>query len=32
MMHTSTLSFRVATLDLEQDHKRWDARREVVID
>jgi hypothetical protein len=32
MMHTSTLSFRVATLNLEQDHKRWDARREVVID
>jgi endonuclease/exonuclease/phosphatase family metal-dependent hydrolase len=32
MMHTSTLSFRVATLNLEQDHKRWDARRELVID
>jgi hypothetical protein len=32
MMHTSTLSIRVATLNLEQDHKRWDARRELVID
>jgi hypothetical protein len=31
-MHTSTMSFRVATLNLEQDHKRWDLRRELVID
>jgi hypothetical protein len=31
-MHTSTLAFRVATLNLEQDHKRWDLRRELVID
>ena len=22
----------MATLNLEQDHKRWDARRELVID
>lgn len=26
------MTFRVATLDLEQDHKRWDLRRELVID
>jgi len=26
------MSFRVATLNLEQDHKRWDLRRELVID
>jgi endonuclease/exonuclease/phosphatase family metal-dependent hydrolase len=32
MMYTSTLSFRVATLNLEQDHKRWYARRELVVD
>jgi endonuclease/exonuclease/phosphatase family metal-dependent hydrolase len=32
MMPTSTRFFRVATLNLEQDHKRWDARRELVID
>jgi endonuclease/exonuclease/phosphatase family metal-dependent hydrolase len=32
MMHTSTQSFRVVTLNLEQDHKRWDARRALVID
>ena len=25
-------SFRVATLYFEQDHKRWDLRRELVID
>jgi endonuclease/exonuclease/phosphatase family metal-dependent hydrolase len=31
-MHTSTLAFRVATLNLEQHHKRWDLRRELVID
>ena len=24
------MRFRVATLNLEQDHKRWDARRELV--
>jgi endonuclease/exonuclease/phosphatase family metal-dependent hydrolase len=28
----STQSFRVATLNLEQDHQRWDGRRELVID
>jgi hypothetical protein len=31
-MHPSPMSFRVATLNLEQDHKRWDARRALVID
>jgi len=31
-MDTSAMSFRVATLNLEQDHKRWDARRELVVD
>jgi endonuclease/exonuclease/phosphatase family metal-dependent hydrolase len=31
-MHTSMRSFRVATLYFEQDHKRWDLRRELVID
>jgi endonuclease/exonuclease/phosphatase family metal-dependent hydrolase len=31
-MNTSTQSFRVATLNLEQDHKRWDLRRKLVID
>jgi hypothetical protein len=31
-MDTSAMSFRVATLNLEQDHKRRDARRELVID
>ena len=25
------MSFRVATLNLEQDHKRWEARREFVV-
>ena len=25
------MTFRVATLNLEQDHKRWDLRRELVI-
>ncbi len=25
------MRFRAATLNLEQDHKRWDARRELVI-
>ena len=25
------MSFRVATLNLEQDHKRWEARRELVV-
>src|SRR6188508_476224 len=24
------MRFRVATLNLEQDHKRWDARRELI--
>jgi hypothetical protein len=28
----STQPFRVATLNLEQNHKRWDLRRELVID
>ena len=32
MMYTSTLSFHVVTLNLEQDHKRWYARRELVVD
>ena len=32
MIHRSALAFRVATLNLEQDHKRWEARRELVID
>jgi endonuclease/exonuclease/phosphatase family metal-dependent hydrolase len=31
-MDTSTMSFRAATLNLEQDHKRWDTRRELVVD
>jgi len=31
-MNTSTMTFRVVTLNLEQDHKRWGARRELVID
>src|SRR5262245_41051002 len=26
------MTFRVATLNLEQDHKRWDARRELIIE
>ncbi len=26
------MSFRVATLNLEQDHKRWSARRELIVD
>ena len=26
------MSWRMATLNLEQDHKRWDMRRELVID
>jgi endonuclease/exonuclease/phosphatase family metal-dependent hydrolase len=26
------MPWRMATLNLEQDHKRWDARRELVID
>ena len=26
------MRFRVATLNLEQDHKRWDARRELVVE
>lgn len=30
-MHTSTPAFRVVTINLEQDHKRWDVRRELVI-
>ena len=25
------MGFRVATLNLEQDHKRWDARRELIV-
>ena len=25
------MSFRVATLNLEQDHKRWEARRELIV-
>src|SRR5215475_5218382 len=31
-MNTSTLAFRAATLNLEQNHKRWDARRALVVD
>ena len=26
------MRFRAATLNLEQDHKRWDARRELVLE
>ena len=26
------MSFRIATLNLEQDHKRWSARRELIVD
>jgi endonuclease/exonuclease/phosphatase family metal-dependent hydrolase len=26
------MSFRIATLNLEQDHKRWELRRELIID
>ena len=26
------MSFRVATLNLEQDHKRWLDRRELIVD
>ena len=26
------MSFRVATLNLEQDHKRWEERRDLVVD
>lgn len=26
------MQFRAATLNLEQDHKRWDARRELIIE
>jgi hypothetical protein len=26
------MSWRRATLNLEQDHQRWDPRRELVID
>ena len=26
------MTFRVATLNLEQDHKRWDARRHLIAD
>jgi len=25
------MSFRIATLNLEQDHKRWEARRELIV-
>jgi endonuclease/exonuclease/phosphatase family metal-dependent hydrolase len=28
----STMRFRVATLNLEQDHKRWEARRDLVLE
>jgi hypothetical protein len=28
----SMLLWRMATLNLEQNHKRWDVRRELVID
>jgi endonuclease/exonuclease/phosphatase family metal-dependent hydrolase len=31
-MDTSAMSCRVATLNLEQDHKGWDAHRELVVD
>ena len=26
------MSFRVATLNMEQDHKRWDLRRELIVE
>ena len=26
------MNFRIATLNMEQDHKRWDERRELIID
>ena len=26
------MQFRAATLNLEQDHKRWDARRELIVE
>ena len=26
------MRFRVATLNLEQDHKRWELRRELIVD
>lgn len=26
------MTFRVATLNLEQDHKRWELRRELIVD
>jgi endonuclease/exonuclease/phosphatase family metal-dependent hydrolase len=32
MMKASMMPWRMATLNLEQNHKRWDARRELVID
>jgi endonuclease/exonuclease/phosphatase family metal-dependent hydrolase len=32
MIDTSTRLLRVTTINLEQNHKRWDARRELVID
>jgi hypothetical protein len=31
-MKASMMPWRMATLNLEQNHKRWDARRELVID
>jgi endonuclease/exonuclease/phosphatase family metal-dependent hydrolase len=31
-MNTATIAFRVVTLNLEQDHKRWPERRELIID
>jgi len=32
MMKASTMPWRMAMLNLEQDHKRWNARRALVID
>jgi hypothetical protein len=32
MTSAPTLSSRVAMLNLEQNHKRWEARRKLVID
>jgi len=26
------MTFRVATLNMEQDHKRWDARRDLIVE
>jgi hypothetical protein len=31
-MKASMMLWRMVTLNLEQNHKRWDVRRELVID